>query len=1201
MSFEQESLHNANNMTPAENLKELIKQLIKEKQYDGVALLFTNVNEASKNISYMPEIAMDVFHDICLQQLNEKNHKENLPLYYCVEELLKVVATYAPAEELLLDLLEIIEEHKSENVFTSALRALQVVIMRQGNEKPRALEWSLNSIKTRLDELPIPDFLKEGYDEKQEKLLEQNDKIQTLLLHYITVGLFYEPLLNDICQSSLFGKQLFRSCDINRRNVLCCFLISLLGKPFSMLNFHGGEESRKTNTYTLQCAISLTKATTQCIGDPYFFLTLVEDRFRFKDTFQGREKTRGSMSNNIFFIDEKLPLNCVATYYYMILVEEIDKGKVYLVYNPMFVFESSLYLAHELMSSDEPPLQQKGLKLVECLLKQLGNSEIPAVFLEIDLYKSFCQTLCNLVAYSSVTYMRQTGVRILRQYILQFDDEGKYSVLKNLMRSVRHHGITGYLAIIYKDLVANALANPAISQLPKTLSGHDFRTIFERHICCLANGVETDILEYSDKIISSLNALRFSALKDYSNLTGFWNFIDDLNKNYLRPLREALNLSIAHYKSELKHIENVTDAKEEVEQREQLELLDICIANEKSSRTKHDFELNRQQKTPNDPVKPGLDEFREREQKREEEFEEREKTRESADDSNDAKANAIRIKILEAALPHVPTSGWTRETIMLGAEEIGFSGVAHGMFPEGGFALVSYFIGKCNEELLTQMKTETDNGRKAPHNHIEFLVNFVRIRLEMILPYKSQWAQAIALIALPQNAATSLAQLLTLVDDICYYSGDRSVDIEWYTRRIGLATVMKMTELYMLQDKSPQHNNTWVFLENRMDEFGQLQTIFSQTEDVTQTFQNSLNSAFITNNETLAFYLKLYEMEEGICDGTELELGTRRRKTTARYGEVFLVRKESGNTNNKSYAMKVTNKYQMVEKEFHAESARNERQFSEDMVKIYIGEMVLALEHMHKMDIVYRDVKLENIMLDNQGHIILVDFGLSKVLSPDSDYCARGICGTVEYLAPEMIKGEAYGFAIDWWSIGVVTYELLTGRSPFVVAENANSQRDIKERIKKMDPEFPRTLGKTTKDFILGMLKKDPKKRLNGNKKCAEDIKSHPFFHGINWNDLQNKRLKAPFQPQLISEEDTRNFSEEFTQQTLIPDSQDLVPFKTTPLLFRGYSYVAPQYLHETAYDEWSSTSRRRRKRAAPTRVQPYRLVRGKAPASYRM
>uniref|UniRef100_A0A1A9Z7G5 non-specific serine/threonine protein kinase n=1 Tax=Glossina pallidipes TaxID=7398 RepID=A0A1A9Z7G5_GLOPL len=348
--------------------------------------------------------------------------------------------------------------------------------------------------------------------------------------------------------------------------------------------------------------------------------------------------------------------------------------------------------------------------------------------------------------------------------------------------------------------------------------------------------------------------------------------------------------------------------------------------------------------------------------------------------------------------------------------------------------------------------------------------------------------------------------------------------------------------------------------------------------------------------------------------------------------------------------MKVANKCEMVENEKNAEYARNERQIleiiqqtpfvvqlhyafqtetklflildfcgggdmftylqnvpklSETIVKIYIGEMVLALEHLHKIDIVYRDIKLENIMLDDQGHIRLVDFGLSKVLSPDSDYCARNICGTLAYMAPEMIKGEAYGFAIDWWAVGVVTYELLTGNTPFGAVENANNQRDVRERIKKMDPVFPRTLGKTAKDFILGMLKKDPTKRLNGNKKCAEDIKSHPFFHGINWNDLQNKRLKAPFQPQLNSEEDTQNFSKEFTQHTVILDSKDFVPCKTTQLLFRGYSYVAPQYSHETAYDTWSSTSRRRRKSlrtaVAPTRVQPYRLIRDNAPPSYRL
>ncbi|GBP03300.1 Ubiquinone biosynthesis protein COQ9, mitochondrial, partial [Eumeta japonica] len=102
---------------------------------------------------------------------------------------------------------------------------------------------------------------------------------------------------------------------------------------------------------------------------------------------------------------------------------------------------------------------------------------------------------------------------------------------------------------------------------------------------------------------------------------------------------------------------------------------------------------------------------------------------------------------------------------------------------------------------------------------------------------------------MPQNASTALAQVLTLVDDICYYSGDRSVDIEWYTRRIGLATILKMTELYMLQDDSANFCKTWEFLENRMEEAVQLQMVLQQTEGVKHKFQSSFNSAFITPEE----------------------------------------------------------------------------------------------------------------------------------------------------------------------------------------------------------------------------------------------------------------------------------------------------------------------------------------------------------------
>uniref|UniRef100_A0A1I8MIG7 non-specific serine/threonine protein kinase n=1 Tax=Musca domestica TaxID=7370 RepID=A0A1I8MIG7_MUSDO len=326
---------------------------------------------------------------------------------------------------------------------------------------------------------------------------------------------------------------------------------------------------------------------------------------------------------------------------------------------------------------------------------------------------------------------------------------------------------------------------------------------------------------------------------------------------------------------------------------------------------------------------------------------------------------------------------------------------------------------------------------------------------------------------------------------------------------------------------------------------------------------------------------------------------------TGAYGKVFLVRKLKGKDKDQLYAMKVLKKDTVVQKKKTAEHTTTERQvleaiqqspflvglhyafqtdsklylvldyvsggelfthlykaehFSESTVRVYIAEVVLALEHLHKLGIIYRDIKLENILLDGQGHIVLADFGLSKIFTPDSDHRAHSFCGTLEYMAPEIIRAGPNGhdLAVDWWSVGVLTYELLTGASPFTVVEQQNSQSDISRRIQKVDPVLPPTLGEHVKDFILKMLHKDPKKRLGGNSPNATEIKSHPFFRGINWNELKSKRRKAPFKPALDSEDDTQNFSEEFTKQPAI-DSPAPVP-SNTHRLFRGYSYVAPQH-----------------------------------------
>ena len=202
--------------------------------------------------------------------------------------------------------------------------------------------------------------------------------------------------------------------------------------------------------------------------------------------------------------------------------------------------------------------------------------------------------------------------------------------------------------------------------------------------------------------------------------------------------------------------------------------------------------------------------------------------------------------------------------------------------------------------------------------------------------------------------------------------------------------------------------------------------------------------------------------------------------------------------------------------------------FNNDKTRFYIMELVLALEALHKNNMVYRDLKPENILIDGKGHVKLTDFGLSKILEDESEK-AFTICGTPQYLAPEIIQKKGYDKAVDWWSLGCVMYEMLTGKIPFTIKRGTK----LSMKIYEQKINYPGNLNKNAKDLIQKLLILNPNERLGSGPNGSENVKNHEYFKGINWNDAWNKKIKPPFIPKLRNDTDLRYFDNMFTDEDI--------------------------------------------------------------------
>uniref|UniRef100_A0A8D2LS43 non-specific serine/threonine protein kinase n=1 Tax=Varanus komodoensis TaxID=61221 RepID=A0A8D2LS43_VARKO len=322
------------------------------------------------------------------------------------------------------------------------------------------------------------------------------------------------------------------------------------------------------------------------------------------------------------------------------------------------------------------------------------------------------------------------------------------------------------------------------------------------------------------------------------------------------------------------------------------------------------------------------------------------------------------------------------------------------------------------------------------------------------------------------------------------------------------------------------------------------------------------------------------------------------------YGKVFLVRKIKGSDAGQLYAMKVLKKATLkvrdrvrskMERDILAEvnhpfivklhyafqtegklylildflrggdlftRLSKEVMFTEEDVKFYLAELALALDHLHGLGIIYRDLKPENILLDEEGHIKITDFGLSKE-AIDHDKRAYSFCGTIEYMAPEVVNRRGHTQSADWWSFGVLMFEMLTGSLPF----QGKDRKETMALILKAKLGMPQFLSIEAQSLLRALFKRNPSNRLGAGLDGVEEIKRHPFFATIDWNKLYRKEIKPPFKPAVGRPEDTFHFDPEFTSRTPT-DSPGVPPSANAHNLFRGFSFVASSLVQEPVQQE---------------------------------
>lgn len=464
-------------------------------------------------------------------------------LYGACEQLLTIILEKCSPEEALLEFIERIELAKNDAQFGLVLPPLQSLLKKLSLKRGRSLEWCLNSISAYIENIPVTDHKLEG-DER--KLMDSDINTRRVVRVYAMLPSFYRPFIDEL----LLGTEIK---NLQAKQIIAAFLISLLGKPLIYIdmdpNLNKKGEARQVCLQIIEDIIKLENNLLK-------FLTHIE--ICSKET----QRTRISNESELapYKHREKINMTTLSGLFYVVYSGHFDipNTAVPQVYRTEYVVQTvMLTVTHFLNNTEYGPLM-KALATCKALTNRMAKNTSHTL-LSASIHCNLIKSLMNVAIYSNYPSIRLAALNSIGSHIQKFDFKGKVMLIKYLIHGANHSGMIGYAITQYKDALHESYKESVINEC---FTGTQLLNII-RLISNLPHGVESDLMELADQIISVLNFLTYLVLKDKNNITGIRDHFSTIETEYLETLRTALKMSRAHYQAKLMEIQEGKNLPEE--------------------------------------------------------------------------------------------------------------------------------------------------------------------------------------------------------------------------------------------------------------------------------------------------------------------------------------------------------------------------------------------------------------------------------------------------------------------------------------------------------------------------------------------------------------------------------------------------------------------------------------------------------------